>query len=324
MAKIRVNKLALELGLQNDQIIEALQKKEIAVKNHMSSVDEEVAQDIRDLFAPKAPEKTAPKTVKVKAKTKIKIKAPSKVKITTAKTQAKSGVVKKTEEKAKPTTAKTKKEESKEVAEAKPAKKLGLKIIKQEEKPPEKEKKAKIPAKEKPKAPEPKIEKPAVAKETAPAPVPAPIEEEQTFELVKITENIPIRDLAETLKSTPNEIIKELMVFGVLANINQTLNFDLASKVADKMGFEVELLVEKSELDFSEEEEDNLKDHITRSPIVTIMGHVDHGKTSLLDAIRKTEVTKIEAGGITQHIGAYQAHIKGSAITFLEIGRAHV
>jgi translation initiation factor IF-2 len=322
LAKIRVNKLALELGLQNDQIIEALQKKEIAVKNHMSSVDEEVAQDIRDLFSPKAPVKITPKAVKAKAKTKIKIKAPSKVKITTAKTQAKSGTVKKTvvkEEKAKPTTAKTKKEEeSKKAAEAKPAKKLGLKIIKQEEKPPEKEKQAKAPAKEKPKAPEPKIEKPAVAKETAPAPAPAPVEEEQTFELVKITENIPIRDLAETLKTTPNEIIKELMVFGVLANINQTLNFDLASKVVDKMGFEVELLVEKSELDFSEEEEDNPKDHITRSPIVTIMGHVDHGKTSLLDAIRKTEVTKIEAGGITQHIGAYQAHIKGSAITFLD------
>ncbi len=317
MAKIRVNKLALELGLQNDQIIETLQKKDIPVKNYMSSIDEEVAQDIRDLFSPKAPAEVAPKTVKAKVKTKIKIKTPSKIKITTAKTQAKSGIVKKAElkeEKTKPTTAKTKKEESKKTTEAKPVKKLGLKIIKQEEKPPEKEKKAKIPAKEKPKAPEPKIEKPTVAKKTAPAPV----EEEPTFELVKITENIPIRDLAETLKSTPNEIIKELMVFGVLANINQTLNFDLASKVADKMGFEVELLVEKSELDFTEEEEDNPKDHITRSPIVTIMGHVDHGKTSLLDAIRKTEVAKIEAGGITQHIGAYQAHVKGSSITFLD------
>ncbi len=86
MAKTRVNKLALELGLQNDQIIEALQKKGVAVLNHMSSVDEEVAQNIRDLFAPKAPEKTAPKTVKIKAKTKIKIKAPSKVKITTDET----------------------------------------------------------------------------------------------------------------------------------------------------------------------------------------------------------------------------------------------
>jgi hypothetical protein len=87
LAKIRVNKLALELGLQNDQIIEALQKKGIAILNHMSSVDEEVAQDIRDLFAPKAPEKTTPKAVKLKAKTKIKIKVPSKVKITTAKTK---------------------------------------------------------------------------------------------------------------------------------------------------------------------------------------------------------------------------------------------
>jgi translation initiation factor IF-2 len=331
LAKIRVNKLALELGLQNDQIIEALQKKEIAVKNHMSSVGEEVAQEIRDIFSSKAPKKAASKALKVKAKakTKIKIKPLSKVKITTAKTQAKSGASKKTEakeEKAKPATTKSKKQESKKTAEEKPAKKLGLKIIKQEEKPPEKAKKTKTPAKEKLKAPEPKIEKLAVTKKAVTKeitakkadPAPAPVEEEQAFELVKITENIPIRDLAETLKSTPNEIIKELMVFGVLANINQTLNFDLASKVADKMGFEVELLVEKSELDFKEEEEDNPKDHITRSPIVTIMGHVDHGKTSLLDAIRKTEVTKVEAGGITQHIGAYQAHVKGSAITFLD------
>ena len=330
MAKIRVNKLALELGLQNDQVIEALQKNKVIVKNYMSSVDEEAAKQIRDLFSPEIPAKTSPKTVKVK--TKIKLKTPSKVKITTAKTQAKSDKIKKNEAKqekpiktkqvgkttaAKTTKAKVEKEESKSTTEVKTGKKLGLKIVKQEEKSPELEK-PKVLAKEKPKATKTEIKKPEVIKEPSPEPKPEPAEEEQAFELVKISENIPIRDLAETLKTSPNEIIKELMVFGVLANINQTLNFDLASKVADKLGFEVELLIEKSELDFTEEEDDNPKDHSVRAPIVTIMGHVDHGKTSLLDAIRNTEVTKVEAGGITQHIGAYQAHIKGSSITFLD------
>ena len=330
MAKIRVNKLALELGLPNDHVIEALEKNKVTVKNYMSSVDEEAANQIRDLFAPKIPAKASSKTVKVK--TKIKLKTLSKVKITTAKTKAKSDEIKKNEAKkekpvkttqvektttAKKTKAKAKKEESKNTTEAMTGKKLGLKIVKQEEKSPKLEK-PKVLTKEKPKATEPKIKKPAVIEEPSPEPKPEPVEEEQAFELVKISENTPIRDLAETLKTTPNEIIKELMVFGVLANINQTLNFDLASKVADKLGFEVELLIEKSELDFIEEEEDNPKDHIIRAPIVTIMGHVDHGKTSLLDAIRNTEVTKVEAGGITQHIGAYQAHIRGSAITFLD------
>ena len=99
MAKIRVNKLSLELGFQNDQVIEALQKKKIAVKNHMSSVDEEAAQHIRSLFSPKTSSKAEHKgvEVKTKVKAKIKIKTTSKVKITTAKTQAKSTKTKKTE-----------------------------------------------------------------------------------------------------------------------------------------------------------------------------------------------------------------------------------
>lgn len=333
MAKIRINKLALELGLQNDQIIEALQKKDIAVKNHMSSIDEEATKYILDLFSPKAPPKATPKTVK--AKTKIKIKVPSKVTVTTAKTQAKSAKTKKVVKNADPkeeksasekTTktkapaAKVEKAESKKPVEAKSGKKLGLKIVKQEEKAKTEVTKPKTSTKESPKTTKPVAEKPVAAKTpSAPlTPEPAPIEEEQVFELVKITENVHIRILAETLKCSPNEVIKELMAFGVLANINQTLNFDLASKVADKMGFEVELLVEKSELDFEEDEENDPKDHISRAPIVTIMGHVDHGKTSLLDAIRKTDITKFEAGGITQHIGAYQTRVKGSSITFLD------
>ena len=323
MAKIRINKLALELNIQNDQIIEALQKHDVAVKNHMSSIDEEATQYIRDLFTPKATEApSATKKVVKKAKAKIKIRVPSKVTVTTAKTQAKSTAIKKTAKKAAKAKVETKDKaktakKTKETAESKTGKKLGLKIVKKEETPKPIKKKPTPVVKEKPAA-IPKEKLAAAAVPVAPPPPSKPDTPEESFELVQIGENTPVRELAEKLKCTPNEIIKELMAFGILANINQALNFDLASKVADKLGFEVELHIEKSELDFSEEEEDNSKDHITRAPIVTIMGHVDHGKTSLLDAIRKTDITKMEAGGITQHIGAYQTHVKGSAITFLD------
>ena len=135
---------------------------------------------------------------------------------------------------------------------------------------------------------------------------------------VSVEGSLTVQELANSLEKPVTEIIMKLMKMGTMATINQELNFEIASLVAKDYGFE---LVEKdtSELDaLMEIEEDKEEDLVKRSPIVTVMGHVDHGKTSLLDAIRSTSVTNKEAGGITQHIGASEVTINGEKIVFLD------
>uniref|UniRef100_P17889-2 Isoform Beta of Translation initiation factor IF-2 n=1 Tax=Bacillus subtilis (strain 168) TaxID=224308 RepID=P17889-2 len=138
-------------------------------------------------------------------------------------------------------------------------------------------------------------------------------------EKITFSGTLTVGALAEELGKEPSELIKKLMLLGVMATINQELDKDTIELIASEYGVETEevIVLEETELE-KYEEPDNEEDLEIRPPVVTIMGHVDHGKTTLLDSIRKTKVVEGEAGGITQHIGAYQIEENGKKITFLD------
>ncbi|MFB0917593.1 MAG: translation initiation factor IF-2 [Clostridiaceae bacterium] len=257
MSKLRVYELAKELDISSKELIKILfDEFGIAVKNHMSVVEEEDAALIKELMAggskeekaePKAEEKTSEKEAENSDK----------------KTDDKKTIIDIYEE-----------ELNEKVNNQAKKKKRGRKSDGQ-----------------------------SAAKE---------------IEIVTMGDFITVGELAEKLHKPINEVIKVLIMNGVMAGINQEIDFTTASKLAEKYNvlIEQEETGKLDEIEADEDEDDATL--VKRPPIVTVMGHVDHGKTSLLDSIRKAHVTAGEAGGITQHIGAYTVEIKGEKITFLD------
>ena len=338
MAKVKVYQLAKELKISSKELLYRLEDLGIMVKNHMSTLTTDEVVKIREAFT-KTPPEAKPKKVIIRKKTptteipdkempvalqikeeKVEEEIPSVTEEITPVSASKEELAEKiqTEEVLKEKAKKKKpKEEALDIEEKKRRKKPSLPrkrhrqvvidIFEEEETSPVVYSAGVIPI-SKPK-PKKKEEKPPLKPVTAP---PKPIKRR-----VEMGETITVGELARAMGIKAGELIKKLMNLGVMSTINQPLDYDTASLVASEFDYEVKQVgfVEEDVLKPIPDKPEDLK---PRPPVVTVMGHVDHGKTSLLDAIRHTNVISIETGGITQHIGAYYVNLDKGNVVFLD------